>query len=133
MDNNRVKIYSYTKVWKVEKKIYSFGNLILPIPLNPFDLLAYAGVALCVLILGKIFPALNYIPAIIRYIAMPYLIAKYFMKVKLDGKNPFLFLLGYLKYIFSTRWSYLQNFKRHPDKKTEHISFSWNCSMGTRN
>lgn len=130
MNDNRVKIYSYKKVWSVEKKIYSFSNIKLPIPINPYDLLAYGVVALGFLLLGKIFPFINRIPAILRYIALPYLIAAYIMKVKLDGKNPFKFFLGCIKYFFAVKGSYLQLFRKHAERKNETIRFNWNCSMG---
>lgn len=131
MENNkRLKIYSYKKVWKVEKKIYSFGNLKLPIPLNPYDLLAYAAIVVVVLILGKIFPVFNHVPAILRYVVLPYLVAKYFMTIKLDGKNPIMFLLGCARYVLTTKGSYIQNFKRYPEKKADKLSLNWNCSMG---
>ena len=68
---DKVKIYSYTKVWKVEKKIYAISNISLPLPINPYDFLAFIGVALIVLIFCKIIPALNVVPVVIRYIAIP--------------------------------------------------------------
>lgn len=132
MESKRLKIYSYKKVWKVEKKIYSFGNLKLPIPLNPYDLLAYAAVAVIVLVIGKIFPVFNHIPAILRYIVLPYLVAKYFMTIRLDGKNPVMFLLGCARYALTMKGSYIQNFRRYPEMKTKKILLNWKCSMGRR-
>lgn len=38
MDNSeqkKVTIYSYSKVWKVEKRIYAIQNLVLPGPHRP--------------------------------------------------------------------------------------------------
>lgn len=130
MSDNRVTIYSYTKVWRVEKKIYSFSNIKLPIPINPYDLLAYGVVVIVVLLLGKIFPVINQIPAILRYIALPYLIATYVMKVKLDGKNPFKYFLGCVRYFLSVKGSYIQLFQKHPERKSERIRFDWSCSLG---
>lgn len=129
---NRVKIYSYTKVWKVEKKIYSFSNIKLPFPINPYDLLVYGVIALIFLILGKIFPFINEIPAVLRYLAFPYLIATYVMKVKVDGKNPIKFFVGVVRYYCTVKGNYFQNFRKHPEKKSEKIVLNWNCSRGNR-
>lgn len=130
MNDNKVKIYSYTKVWKVEKKIYSFSNLKLPIPINPYDLLYYGVVAMGVLALGKIFPFINRIPAVLRYLALPYLVATYMTKVKLDGKNPVKFFLSYIRYCFVVRKNYLQTFRRYPDRKKGKLRLHWDCSIG---
>lgn len=130
MEEKRVKIYSYKKVWKVEKKIYTLGNLKLPIPLNPFDLLAYGGVVLFMLLLGKIFPAITHIPAILRNLVFPYLVAKYFMMIKLDGKNPFMFFLGYVRYCLFTKGRFMQGFRTFPDAKAKKMSLNWKCSKG---
>lgn len=130
MESRRIKIYSYKKVWRIEKKIYSFGNMKLPVPLNPYDLVSYALAAAAMLILGKIFPPLNQIPAVLRYIALPYLASKYFMTIKPDGKNPFLFLAGCARYYLTVKGSYIQNFKKYPEKKAQKLSLEWNCSMG---
>ena len=40
MDNSeqkKVTIYSYSKVWKVEKRIYAIQNLVLPVPIDPWQ------------------------------------------------------------------------------------------------
>lgn len=130
MSDNRVTIYSYAKVWKVEKKIYSFSNLKLPIPINPYDMLYYVGVALGVMLLGKIFPFINLIPGMLRYLALPYLIATVITKVKLDGKNPLKFFGGCIRYFFTVKGNYLQTFKQHRERKKEKLQLNWNCSMG---
>ncbi len=128
-ENRSVKIYSYKKVWKVEKKIYSISNINLPIPVNPYDLLVFLGVAIIMLILGRIIPAVAAIPTVIRFVMIPYGIAHYLMKMKLDGKNPFKFWIGCIIYFFTTKGYYIQLFKGHPDKK-EKIVLKWQCSRG---
>ena len=125
----KVKIYSYTKVWKVEKKIYSISNVPLPRPINPYDLLAFIGAALFMLLLGFIIPVTAKLPEVIRFIGIPYAITNYLMKMKLDGKNPVKYLWGYLKYLISTKGNFIQAFKKHQDKKDK-VAINWNCSRG---
>lgn len=128
-EENRVTIYSYEKVWKVEKKIYTLGNLKLPVPINPYRLLAYVGGALFMVLLEKLLPAVRQIPGIIRYIAFPYLVANYVLKVKLDGKNPVMFLFGYIRFLITAKGRYIQLFRRYPDKRGEKLMLDWSCSM----
>ncbi|MBD5480838.1 MAG: conjugal transfer protein [Lachnospiraceae bacterium] len=130
MDEKKVKIYSYNKVWRVEKKIYSISNIPLPTPINPYDLLAFVGVALFMFVLGTFIPVTARIPTVIRFIAIPYGVANYAMKKKLDGKNPIKYFVGCVIYFFSARGTYLQMFKKYADRKKEKISLKWNCSMG---
>lgn len=80
MEENKVKIFSYAKVWKVEKKIYSISNIPLPVPINPYDLLAFLGVALVVMIISNIIPGIGKVPVVIRYVAIPYCSVHYLMK-----------------------------------------------------
>ena len=87
-----VTVYSYRKVWFVEKKIYAFQNIVLPFPIAPYEVLEFLAVVGAMLVMGRIFPILNNIPVVLRYGMLPYVTVKYLMKVKLDGKNPVKFL-----------------------------------------
>lgn len=128
-DDKRIIIYSYRKVWNVEKKIYAFQNIRLPFPINPYELLEFIGIALLMFVFGKIFPILSGIPTVLKYLAFPYIITNYLMKKKLDGKNPVKYFLGCCVYFFTLRGKYLQQLKQHPNKQVK-ITLSWSCSMG---
>ena len=82
-----VTVYSYRKVWFVEKKIYAFQNIVLPFPIAPYEVLEFLAVVGAMLVMGRIFPILNNIPVVLRYGMLPYVTVKYLMKVKLDGKK----------------------------------------------
>lgn len=129
MEKNTVTIFSYTKVWKVEKKMYTIMNLALPRPVSIFDLVAFIGVALGMLVLGKIIPGIEAIPEVIRFIAIPYGIVNYLMKKKLDGKNPLIYFFDCIVYFITVRGSFLQQYKKYADKR-EKFTLKWNCSMG---
>lgn len=128
-ENNKVIIYSYRKVWKIDKKLYSISNIRLPVPIDPMDLAAYGLGILTVLVLGRLIPPFQQIPWIIRFLVFPYLLSKAFFKIKPDGKNLFKYLGGCLKYFFSVRGTFIQIFKKHP-QKTDTVKLSWHCSQG---
>lgn len=132
MGNNRVSLYSYIKVWRVEKKIYSFQNFKLPIAINPYDFLSFLGTAVVILIIGRIFPGFTVIPTVIRFIFIPYGISKYLMKKKLDGKNPLKYLFGCVRYLFTEKGYNMQGFRKSYDRQ-EKIRINWECSIGIRN
>lgn len=131
MEENTVKIFSYTKVWKVEKKIYSISNIPLPVPVNPYDLLAFIGVALVVLILSSIIPGIGSVPVVIRYIAIPYGAVNYLMKKKVDGKNPIKYFIGCIVFWLGTRGRFVQRFCTYPQRR-EKLQINWSCSRGIR-
>ena len=62
-----VTVYSYRKVWFVEKKIYAFQNIVLPFPIAPYEVLEFLAVVGAMLVMGRIFPILNNIPVVLRY------------------------------------------------------------------
>lgn len=127
-NNKKVTLYSYRKAWFVEKKIYTVQNIVLPFPVNPYELLEFIAVAGIMLMAGRIFPVLEKIPAVIRYAVLPYIVVKYLMKLKLDGKNPFKYLMSLVPY-FVTRKLYVEHFKAYPDKR-ERVKLNWFCSRG---
>lgn len=131
MEEKKITIYSYTKVWKVEKRIYALYGLTLPRPVNPYDLLAAVGVALVIYVVGLIIPIITAIPAIIRLGVFPYFIAGYLMKKKLDGKTPIKFVKGYIVYLLTICGYYLQAFQKHAEREKT-VKLKWKCSMGVR-
>lgn len=54
-----IAVYSYRKVWFVEKKIYAFQNIVLPFPIAPYEVLEFLAVVGAMLVIGRIFPLVN--------------------------------------------------------------------------
>lgn len=129
-DKNTIKIYSYSKVWKVEKKIYAIGNISLGgIGINLYDVL-YTLLAIgIILILGTIFPIINSIKPIYRLVMFPYGITWLFRRKKLDGKNPIKYFFGLLEYLIFQKRTYIEKFKQN-DKRNKKIKINWICSQG---
>ncbi len=125
----KVTLYSYSKVWNVEKKVYSLFDVILPAPINPYTILVFIFVLLGFMGLERLFPVLAKIPTILRYMVFPYLSAQYLMKKKLDGKNPIKYLLGIILYLITERGFYIERFTKYPSVE-ETIKIDWKCSKG---
>lgn len=130
MEEKNITIYSYTKVWKIEKKIYNIGNLVLPVPVDLWNAIYYLFAFLVVCMLQKAFPVITVIPAILRLGMIPYGIMYIVRKKKLDGKNPVQYFIGLAGYIWGSN-SYIERFDQHPAGK-EKLILDWSCSEGCR-
>lgn len=130
-EEKKVEIYSYSKVWKVQKKIYAIQNFVLPVPIDPWQLL-YFGMTwfVCSIIFGTI-PGLKIIPAMIRNIIFPYFISKFLMTKKLDGKNPLRYAIGLIVYLFVEHGKSMERFQMQ-SIRNKVIKINWNCSQGQR-
>lgn len=99
MEKEKVVLRTYNSTWKFERKIYAIDKIRLLVPIN-IDDAAYLLIGLLItILLLKIFPFLNQIPFIIRYVLLPWGLMKFLTKKKFDGKLPHRFLLGYLEYL----------------------------------
>lgn len=126
--NEKIQIYSYAKVWTLEHSIYSLGNVILPVPIHPYNLLYFALSLAVVMMLCNVLPMLNLFPLIFRYIGFPYAITVFLRKKKLDGKSPIKYFIAYLKYQLMERGRYFERFKGFPDRAVT-CKLEWICSM----
>lgn len=92
-----VILRTYALVWNTPFKIYSIENIKLLFPVNPWELLYFmVGVGVGFL-LGKVLPFISSY-FIFQYIIIPFLVMKFFTKIKLDGKMPHKFFFDYLVY-----------------------------------
>lgn len=127
-ESRSITLYSYRKVWVVEKKIYSFQNVVLPFPVNLYEILEFSIVFGIVLVLGRIFPAIQNVPVVLRFAALPYIVVKYLMKLKLDGKNPVKYFWGLIPYLIN-KGCYMEHFKMYRERAGR-IKVKWYCSRG---
>ncbi len=131
MVNDMARLYSYTKVWKVKKKIYTFYNIVLPVPIDPVELLYFLiGVAF-VWIIGLFIPVIASMPLVIRILAIPYGITSFLTKKKLDGKNPVKYAMDGIQYLFTIRGKRYDGFRREFGSGNNKIKLEWNTSKGT--
>lgn len=124
----KILLYSYRKVWRIEKKLYAIQNFALPVPIDPWQLL-YFGVAwvICNLIIGSI-PGFKAIPVVIRSVLIPMAMARFAMTKRLDGKTPLRYFAGMFIYLLTEYGKCLEHFKSVP-QESKTLKFDWNCSM----
>ena len=127
--SEKITLYSYHKIWKIEKKIYAIQNIVLPIPIDPWELLYFGATwVVCNVIFGLL-PGVSNIPVMIRSIMLPFAISKFLMTKKLDGKNPLRYMLGVITFLFVEQGKSVEFFQTPPDKEAT-IKLTWNCSEG---
>ena len=127
--SEKITLYSYHKIWKIEKKIYAIQNIVLPIPIDPWELLYFGATwVVCNVIFGLL-PGVSNIPVMIRSIMLPFAISKFLMTKKLDGKNPLRYMLGVITFLFVEQVKSVEFFQTTPDKEAT-IKLTWNCSEG---
>lgn len=129
-EEKKITLYSYSKVWRVEKKIYAFGNIILPCPIGIYDLLYFIIFAFIMTIFGNLIPIITEVPIIIRLVIVPYFAGRFVQKKKLDGKNPIKYFFGYIKYVFVDKGTYIERFNKKNDKTEKEVKINWVCSKG---
>ena len=115
--SEKITLYSYHKIWKIEKKIYAIQNIVLPIPIDPWELLYFGATwVVCNVIFGLL-PGVSNIPVMIRSIMLPFAISKFLMTKKLDGKNPLRYMLGVITFLFVEQGKSVEFFQTTPDKE----------------
>lgn len=126
-----ITLYSYSKVWKIEKKIYAVQNFTLPVPVDPWQILYFAGTWIVCSVIFGVIPGFTKIPVILRSIALPLAISQFLMTKKMDGKNPLRFILGIIIFLFTEQGKCVERFVSVPDKQ-KIVKLEWNCSEGVR-
>lgn len=113
-NNNKIIIDSYSKVFKIEKKIYALQNIRLPVPVKPMEVFFFLLGMGIVLILSTIIPLMDSIPLlnvpVLRYLALPYGFMYFILRKKFDGKNPIKFILDFAIYI-SNKYKQFERFQ----------------------
>jgi len=120
-------IYSYRKYWRFKKKMYSFLGFRFGFGLDLIDVLYFiVGVGIVALI--NLIPLFKEIPALIKWGGIPFLLMKFLSSVKLDGKNPIKYFIGYIYYYLRIHKEAYEHFRKVKIPKM--LIFSW--SMGTQ-
>ena len=127
-DDNFVLVRSYRKVWKFDKAIYSIYNVRLPMPVYRMEIGGFLFFMGLFYVLNKLFLFITPIPSVLKYFVFPYLLAKLIVRTKVDGKNPALFFVDYIKHICTAN-NYVERLKEEPDRPFTH---KVNWSIGKR-
>lgn len=94
MEENRKIIKSYNNVWHISRTFYSLGGIELPMPVS-MNFMIY-----CILAEVPMYLIGGILPAMIRYIIIPAVIAWVFEQRIIDGKNPYQFFRSIVSYYF---------------------------------
>jgi hypothetical protein len=130
MENKKINIRSYNKVWEIENRIYAIQNIVLPVPLKPREVLYFFVIAAVIFILSVVIPGFSHIPSVLRYLVTPFALTQFFLKKKLDGKMPQKYFISWLGYLF-TKNQYIERFQAYPQHQGK-IRLNWMCSQGRR-
>lgn len=118
---------TYAKAWDFETVIYTVGDISLPFPVNLTQLGFFgASFALCFIIFA-ILPSFNIIPGVIKYLVLPFLMMKAATRLKVDGKKPYLWILGEFKYLFleTKTLSRFKKYKEEPEFRFKTQGLHW--------
>ncbi|WP_052807294.1 TcpE family conjugal transfer membrane protein [Risungbinella massiliensis] len=95
------QIRVYNQVFRIEKTVYSIQGIHLPIPISYRELAFFTGTLFVMILLNKVPPFSLVEYFLIKFIAIPALVAWFFTRKTLDGKAPHRFILCYLEHRFS--------------------------------
>lgn len=141
-----MRIFSYTKAWKVEPSIHHIGKYNLPRPIKLAPALYFGAALLVMRIIVVAVPVLKNIPKTFSYGLIPGGIAYVLTRVSLDGKNPIRYLVGMIRYRMFEKGRYIERFKFNSTKrqrekitwtvgtstaaKAKPIRLDWSCGRG---
>lgn len=95
------QIRVYNQVFRIEKTVYSIQGVHLPIPISYRQLAFFTGALFVMILLNKI-PPFSWVEYfLIKFIAIPAIVAWFFTRKTLDGKAPHRFIICYLQHKFS--------------------------------
>ena len=120
-EEKKITIINYNKIYEVEPKMYSLGNikfytLLPPIPI--YTALVFISTLVIIVILNLIIPIP--LPGTIKFLLVPYLVTKKIRVTKKDGKNIGRYLKSHIPYLLTKNKTY-ERFK--PTEKIKLIRF----------
>lgn len=118
---------TYAKAWDFETVIYTVGDIALPFPINLTQLGFFGASLFLCFIIFAILPSFNIIPGVIKYLVLPFLLMKAATRLKVDGKKPYLWLLGEFKYLFleTKTLSRFKKYREEPEFKFKTQGLFW--------
>lgn len=128
-ERESIRVYSYSKIWKLENKIYAIQNIQLPVPISPTQLLYFGMAALFMMIICKILPFLDGVPPILKYGVVPLILSNFLLTKKLDGKNPIKYFAGWIVFLYAESDSCMERFEEKKIKEKP-VRIDWIVSQG---
>lgn len=95
------QIRVYNQVFRIEKTVYSIQGVSLPLPVSYRQMAFFLGTLVVMVILNR-FPPLSWVDYfLIKFVAVPGVVAWFFTRKTLDGKAPHRFILRYIEHALS--------------------------------
>jgi len=92
-------IKSYTKVWKVQKILYSVNDVKLPVPITFQQIAWFIGCLFGLMVFGNA-PPFSYIDnALVKYIVLPVLTSWLMSQKTFDGMQPHRYIQSVILYV----------------------------------
>lgn len=126
VEQKKINLRSYNKVWKIENRIYAIQNIVLPVPVSPREVLYFFIIAFIMLVLSFLIPPFKIIPSVLRFIAIPFGTSQFLLKKKLDGKMPHKYMVSWVNYML-TKEQYIERFSLY-NYNTANTKIVWLCS-----
>ncbi|HYG59332.1 MAG TPA: TcpE family conjugal transfer membrane protein [Symbiobacteriaceae bacterium] len=102
MTEDRLRLRTYSQVWRLERMIYRIERVPLPVPVTFGQVGVFVAATAAMAALSRLAPVAALSPAI-RYLLIPGLITWFLTRQSLDGRPPHLWLLTMAAYLFSPR------------------------------
>lgn len=100
-EEQEIILKSYSNIWKIERRLEHVGGVKIPSTAIENALYYIACLSIEIFIM-LIIPLFRGMPVIVIF-GLPYLVATFLKKVKLDGKNPLKFFNSLIKYLISPK------------------------------
>lgn len=128
---SRITIRSHNKAWQIEDRVYAIANWKLPMPISPKTIFFFLAVAALMKLLSMVFDAVTAVSPVLRYVVIPYAVAHFFLKIKLDGKAPHKYFVAWLRWLVS-RSQYVERFGSFSNGRSARYRLDWQISRGNR-
>lgn len=102
MAQERLRLRTYSQVWRLERVIYRIERVPLPFPVTVTQVGVFAGALVVMVILTRLGLTAG-LPVTVRYALAPGLAAWFLTRQSLDGKLPHLWLAGMAAYLLGPR------------------------------
>lgn len=98
MTEDRLRLRTYSQVWRLERMIYRIERVPLPFPVTVTQTGVFAAAVAVMALLSRLAPVAVFSPAI-RYLLVPGLVTWFLTRQSLDGKPPHLWLMTMVGYL----------------------------------
>jgi hypothetical protein len=127
IETRREYVPAYSKIWNMPIKIHAIEGTKLLIPLSIWDIFFYFIGFLIMFLLNMVFPFIQGLPLLFKYIFIPWFLMKFMLFSGLEGKQPHKYFWDLLVYLALPKNYEYFKVSKYPKKikfKNQKIYFS---------